>query len=164
MRKRSRYQCYENYGIVKNAAERYFILMATIRYSAFQFQRPDNLTERDYKILKDLILANSKVNINPRSSFIQTFKPYLKLWGICGIVLAIAGAYEHYFGLMPRLVEEWVGAISALIAIFSFLSFVPSFCSYTEYLKQKADYYSQLYKDVANSLNYSEFLSSKSCS
>lgn len=125
--------------------------MATIEYTKYQFNKPPLIANDDYEILKEILTENPDFNINPPSSFFETFKRELSILGIGAIGFLIASL---------DLVEwlNWVGGIPAFFAFFSLLSFVPSMSSYLGLLSDKSRYYKRLKKDVLKSSNYEEFL------
>lgn len=125
--------------------------MATIQYTTYRFNTPPTLIESDYETLKQLLSENSHHNINPPSSFVETFKGQLIFLGIGALGLLIAS-----LDLAEWL--NWVGGIPAFIAFFSLFSFVPSMFSYLGFLSSKSSYYSRLKNDIIKSNNYKEFI------
>jgi hypothetical protein len=125
--------------------------VATIQYTTYRFNKPALITKGDYEILKDILTENPDYNINPPSSFVETFKRELIFLGIGALGFLIAS-----IDLAEWL--NWVGGIPAIFAFFSLLSIGPSIFSYIGFLSDKSRYYNRLKKDIVNSHNYAEFL------
>lgn len=125
--------------------------MATIQYTSYNFSTPSALTEIDYKTLKELLNDNSKLNINPNSSFIETFKLELIILGI-GILCGFIAYFD---------IAEWTnlifGILAFFIGFFFVFSFIPSFISYVDFLIDKSSFYSKLKKDIIKSQTYIDF-------
>ena len=125
--------------------------MATIQYTSYNFNIPTALAEMDYKTLKELLNANPKLNINPTSSFIETFNTELKFLGI-GIICASVASFD---------IAEWVNWVFGIPAFIIGCTFIfnllPSFFSYFGYLSEKSSYYSKLKKDIIKSQTYIDF-------
>jgi hypothetical protein len=125
--------------------------MATIQYTSYNFNIPSALAEIDYKTLKELLNANPKLNINPISSFIETFNIELKFLGI-GIICASVASFDIAEWL------NWVFGIPAFIIGSTFIfNLIPTFFSYFGYLSEKSGYYSKLKKDIIKSQTYIDF-------
>ena len=125
--------------------------MATIHYTSYNFNIPSALAEMDYKTLKELLNANPKLNINPSSSFIETFNIELKFLGI-GIICASVASFDIAEWL------NWVFGIPAFIIGSTFIfNLLPTFFSYFGYLSEKSSYYSKLKKDITKSQTYIDF-------
>jgi hypothetical protein len=125
--------------------------MATIQYTTYRFNRPPLLSSDDFEILKEILTEKPDYNINPPSSFVETFKGEI-------IYLSIGAAG---FLIAKLNIAEWlnlVGGIFAFLAFFSLLSFVPSMLSYFEFYSNKSKYYSKLMRDIIKSNNYTEFI------
>lgn len=125
--------------------------MATIQYTSYRFNKPSDLTEMDYKTLKELLNDNSKLNINPTSSFVETFKGELIML-VIGIVCGIIASFDIAEWL------NWVFEIPAFIVGIAFMfSLLPSFFSYFGFVSDKSSYYSKLKKDIIKSNTYIDF-------
>jgi hypothetical protein len=126
--------------------------MATIQYTSYRFNPPSPLKEDDFNTLKELLNDNSRLNINPNSSFIETFKVELIIFGI-GIICGFIASFD---------IAEWINLIFGIPAFFigiSFLlSFLPSFFSYLGFVSDKSSYYSKLKKDIIKSNTYIDFI------
>lgn len=126
--------------------------MATIQYTSYRFKKPSDLEEIDYKTLKELLNDDSKLNINPTSNFIETFKVELIMFGI-GIVCGYIASLD---------ITEWINLIFGLPAFIvgsAFLfNFLPSFFSYLGFVSDKSSYYSILKKDIIRSDSYIDFI------
>jgi hypothetical protein len=126
--------------------------MATIQYTSYNFSIPSALTEMDYKTLKELLNENPKLNINPTSSFTETFKSDLIILGI-GVVSGFIAYCE---------ITEWIdlifGILAFIVCFFMFFSFIPSFMSYIDFVFDKSSYYSKLKKDIIKSQTYIDFI------
>jgi cytochrome c biogenesis protein CcdA len=125
--------------------------MATIQYTRYSFNKPPDLTESDYKTLKELLNDNSKLNINPTSSFIQTFKVELIMLGI-----GIISGFIAFIDIAEWI--NWIFGIPAFIAGWGFIfSFLPSFLTYIDFVFDKSRYYSKLKRDIIKSKTYIDF-------
>ncbi len=126
--------------------------MATIQYTCYRFNPPSLLKENDFNTLKDLLHYNSRLNINPNSSFIETFKVELIMFGI-GIICGFIASFD---------IAEWInwifGIPAFLVAGTFVFSFIPSFFSYLGFVSDKSNYYSRLKKDIIKSNTYSDFI------
>ena len=125
--------------------------MATIQYTKYSFNKPPDLTERDYKTLKELLNDNSKLNINPKSSFIETFKVELIVFGI-GIICGFIAFLD---------IAEWINwifGIPAFLAVGGFIfSILPSIITYIDFVFDKSRYYYKLKRDIIKSKTYIDF-------
>lgn len=124
--------------------------MATIQYTTYRFNRPSLISSDDYETLKEILTERPEYNINPPSSFVETFKGELLFLGIGAVGFLIAS-----LDLAEWL--NWVGGIPAFFAFFSLFSFVPSMLSYLGFISDKSSYYSELKRDIIKSNNYNEF-------
>ena len=124
--------------------------MATIQYTTYRFNRPPLISSDDYETLKEILTERPEYNINPPSSFIETFKGELIFLSIGAVGLLIAS-----LDIAEWL--NWVGGIPAFFAFGSLFSFVPSMFSYLGFVSEKASYYGKLKRDIINSKNYTEF-------
>lgn len=124
--------------------------MATIQYTTYRFNRPPLISSDDYETLKEILTERPDHNINPPSSFVETFKGELIFLGIGAVGFLIAS-----LDLAEWL--NWVGGIPAFFAFFSLFSFVPSMLSYVGFVSDKSSYYGKLKRDIINSKNYTEF-------
>ncbi|SDH89619.1 hypothetical protein SAMN04488062_11727 [Flavobacterium omnivorum] len=125
--------------------------MAKIQYTSYNFNIPSALAEMDYKTLKELLNANPKLNINPTSSFIETFNTELKFLGI-GIMCGAVASFDIAEWI------NWVFGIPAFIIGSTFIfNLLPTFFSYFGYLSEKSSYYSKLKKDIIKSQTYIDF-------
>jgi hypothetical protein len=124
--------------------------MATIQYKTYRFNRPQLISIDDYEILKEILTERPEYNINPPSSFIETFKGELIFLsiGVVGFLIASLDLEEWL---------NWVGGIPAFFAFFSLFSFVPSMLSYLDFISDKSSYYGKLKRDIIKSNNYAEF-------
>lgn len=126
--------------------------MATIQYTSYNFNIPSALAEMDYKTLKELLNANPKLNINPTSSFIETFKGELIMLGI-GIVCGYIASFDIAEWI------NWVFGIPAIIVGSGFIfSILPSIITYIDFVFDKSRYYSKLKKDIIKSKTYIDFI------
>jgi hypothetical protein len=119
--------------------------MATI----YMFIKPLEIEEYQYDNLKELLLRNSNINLNPQDSFIQTFKNELILiaLGFIGI-----GFILTKIGWLVT-----IGQIAAFLGGWSLLSFIRSIFSYLNYLNDKSSYYNQLKMDIRDTDSYKDF-------
>ncbi len=124
--------------------------MARIQYTTYRFNQPPLISSGDYETLKEILTEKPEYNLNPPSSFIETFKGELIFLGIGAIGMLIAS-----LDLAEWL--NWVGGIPAFFAFGSLFSFVPSMFSYLGFLSDKSSYYGKLKKDINKSSNYAEF-------
>lgn len=124
--------------------------MATIQYTTYRFNRPPLISSDDYETLKEILTERPEYNINPPSSFVETFKGELIFLGIGAVGLIIAS-----LDLAEWL--NWVGGIPAFFAFGSLFSFVPSMLSYLGFISDKSSYYGKLKRDIIKSNNYTEF-------
>lgn len=124
--------------------------MATIQYTTYKFNRPSLISGDDYETLKGMLIERPEYNINPPSSFVETFKGELEFLCIGAIGLLIAS-----LDLAEWL--NWVGGIPAFLAIFSLLSFAPSMISYLGFVTDRFIYYFKLRRDIIKSSNYAKF-------
>lgn len=125
--------------------------MATIQYTTYRFNKPPLISSDDYETLKEILTERPDYNINPPSSFVETFKGELIFLGIGAIGLLIVS-----LDLAEWL--NWVGGIPAFFAFFSLFSFVPSMLSYLGFVADKSSYYGKLKGDIIKSNNYTEFI------
>ena len=126
--------------------------MAKIQYTSYSFNSPPDLHENKYDALKKLLKENAKLNINPKSNFIETFKIELILL-IAGIICGFIAYLEF---------AEWISltfGIPAFVIGFSFIfNIIPSFLSYCGFLSDQSSYYSRLKKDIVKSSTYKDFI------
>lgn len=125
--------------------------MATVQYTTYNFNTPPIISDNDFQILKDILTQNPNYDINPSSSFVETFKAELIFIGI-----GLIGCYLASLDLAEWL--NWVGGIPAFLAFGSLFSFIPSMFSYLGYVSDKSNYYRKLKQKIINSENYNEFL------
>jgi hypothetical protein len=123
--------------------------MARVQYTTYRFNQPGELRREDYETLKEVLNSNPDHNINPPSSFFETFRGELIFLGASLIGLLILSFDVE--------ILNWIGGITALLGIGVLFSFVPSALSYLGFLAQKSSYYSRLRKDILKSSDYSEF-------
>jgi hypothetical protein len=124
--------------------------MATIQYTTYKFNKPPIISSDDYETLKEILTLKPEYNLNPPSSFIETFKVELIFLGVGAIGFLIAS-----LDLAEWL--NWVGGIPAFLAFGSLFSSVPSMFSYLGFLSDKSNYYNKLKRDITKSSNYTEF-------
>lgn len=126
--------------------------MTKIQYISYDFTKPPELEEVNYKTLKELLNDNRKLNITPTSSFIKAFKAELIILGIgtgCGYI----ATYD-----IPNWIN-WVFGLTAFVVGSTFLfSFAPSFITYIDFFFDKSRYYSKLKKDIIKSNTYIDFI------
>jgi hypothetical protein len=126
--------------------------MAKIQYTSYDFNSPPDLKENKYVAIKKLLNENFKLNINPKSSFIETFKAEL-IALVAGIICGFIAYLEF---------AEWISLIFGILAFvisFSFIfSIIPSFLSYCGFLSDQSSYYSKLRKDIVKSSTYKDFI------
>lgn len=123
--------------------------MARIQYTTYGFNKPNEIGQVDFDILKEVLSTNPQHSINPSSNFFETFNFELKV-----IAAAIIGLFIASFDIQ---VLNWIGILAALFGFGMLFSFVPSAISYLEFMSEKASYYSQLKSDILQSKDYEEF-------
>jgi hypothetical protein len=129
--------------------------MGRINYTSYKFNQPPNLTRDEYNSIKNQLINNPKIEINPPSFFLNTFK-----WEIVFILVGILGGYVAYLNIV-----EWltiIGLIPFAIILLGGYSIFFSMLSYLAFMADKSIYYSKLKKDIKNSLDYESFLYQRS--
>lgn len=125
--------------------------MARIIYTNYKFNTPPNLTRDEYITLKNQLTNNPKINLNPPSFFLNTFK-----WELVFILTGILGGYIAYLNIV-----EWltiIGLIPLAIILLGGYGIFFSMLSFLGFMADKSFYYSKLKKDILNSLDYESFL------
>ncbi|TRW98003.1 hypothetical protein [Flavobacterium gawalongense] len=126
--------------------------MAKIQYTSYIFNKPPDLSEKEYKIMKELFNDNPKLNINPVSSFNKTFKVEIIFLGI-GIICGLIASFD---------IANWLNLVfgipSFIIGITFVFSFIPSFFSYLGFLSDKSNYYSNLKKDIIKTSTFTDYI------
>jgi hypothetical protein len=126
--------------------------MAKFQYTSYTFNKPPDLPEKEYKIMKELFNDNPKLNINPFSSFYKTFKVEIIVFGI-GIICGLIASFDFANWL------NLVFGIPAFIIAGTFIfSIIPSFFSYLGYLTDKSKFYSNLKRDIIKTNTFTDYI------
>lgn len=123
-----------------------------IEYTSFEFKPPKAFSEKEYILVKEILIRDQNYKFIPNHSFINQFKKYLYTYGFVIISIIIEVLFD----------VKWIEIISSIFGVIAFLSlfsFVPSVISYIEFINDKRKYYSNLKKLIQDSKDYSEYLS-----
>jgi hypothetical protein len=121
--------------------------MATFQYTTYKYNRPELLTEDEYKIIKHKL--NSDPNFYPfnSNSFLDKFKVIFMIYGI-GIVLGFLAV------IIDNETLNVIASIIGVILLMGSFSLVPEIISYATVMIRRRIYYKGLVSKIKKSRDY----------